>query len=353
MRRLILNIHLAIGIAAGLFVVLLGATGSILAFEPELDRWVYRDISYVKPGGKTLSLVEIGNAISRKYPGESIVAYLPSPAPDFPTGVILSRGMISVNPYTGDVLGMRTRGQSFLGVVRALHVRLAIGSVGRGILDWSCVAILLSALSGLYLWWPVKRMRIGGRLWSARFWYDLHSSIGFFSLVPVLLLAVTGTVIGFREQVGQLIVRSSNPKTTNSEGEPSVPGPQSQRGPISPDEAVSIARAQLPGAVAYRLQTPQYGGLYVVALEFPHNRISGKRNFISLDPSSGRIISARLSSALSAPEWFMAVNGAIHTGSIWGLSSRIVASLASLLLPLQAVSGLLIWLRRKGIVRTR
>lgn len=352
MRRLILNIHLAIALSAGLFVIVLGATGSILAFEPELDRLLHRDISYVKPGGKKLSLVEIGSAVSAKYPGEPIVMYLPSPAPDFPAGVILSRGMVSVNPYTGDVLGVRTRGQTLFGVIRDLHVRLALGTVGRGILDWCALATLLSLLSGLYLWWPVKRMRIGGRLWSARFWYDLHASVGFFSLLPVLVLAATGTVIGFRDQVGQLIVKSSNTKMIENNDATSVPKPELQSGQISPDQAVSLATAQFPGGVPYRVQMPQYGGRYVVALEFAQNRISGMRNFISLDPSSGRIISARLSSALSAPEKFMATNNAIHTGNIWGMPSKIAASLASLLLPLQAVSGLLIWLRRKGILHT-
>lgn len=90
-----------------------------------------------------------------------------------------------------------------------------------------------------------------------------------------------------------------------------------------------------------------------MALEFRQNRVSGGRNFISLDPSRGRIISAELSSAMSSGERFMAVNGAIHKGSIWGMPSKIVASIASLLLPLQALSGLLIWLRRKGILRSR
>ena len=247
MRRLVLNIHLAIGLAAGLFLIVLGGTGSILAFEPELDRRLHRDISYVKPGGKTLSLAEIGDAISGKYPAESIVAFLPSPAPDFPAGVILSRGIISVNPYKGQILGVRTRGQSFLGAVRTLHVRLAMGSVGRRILDWSCFVTLLSVLSGLYLWWPVKRMRIGGRRWSARFWYDLHSSIGFFSLLPVFLLAATGTVIGFGEQAAQLINRGTDTKTTDNNEMTPVPKPGMQQSQISPDQAVSIASAQLPG----------------------------------------------------------------------------------------------------------
>ena len=352
MRRVILNIHLAIGLAAGLIVVVLGATGAILAFEPELDRLSHRQISYVTPGGRALSLVEIGNAISLKYPGESIIAYLPSRAPDLSTQVILSRGIVSVNPYTGQVLGLRTRGQSFLGVVRALHVRLATGEIGRAIVKWSTFATLLSVISGLYLWWPVKRMRIGGRLWSARFWYDLHSSVGFFSLLPIVVLVATGTVIGFEDQAQWFIDNVTGARAINKSESIASPAMKSERSQISPDQAVALASAQLQGAFTSRVQMPQFGGSYVIELDDRHNRFTGEQNFISLDPSNGRIISARLSSSLSFGQRFIALNDAIHTGNILGLSTKILALVTSLLVPLQAVSGLLIWLRRKGFLYT-
>jgi len=348
MRRVILNIHLAIGLTAGLIVVVLGATGAILAFEPELDRMSHRQTSYVKPGDRSLSLVEIGNAISLRYPGESIIAYLPSSAPDFSMHVILSRGIVSVNPYTGQVLGLRTRGQSFLGIVRALHVRLAKGEIGRAIVKWSTFATLLSVISGLYLWWPVKRMRIVGRLRSARFWYDLHSSVGFFSLLPVVVLAATGMVIGFEDQAKWFIDNVTSARAINNRESVAAPVLKLERNQISPDQAVTLASAQMPGAVISRVQMPQFGGSYVVALNDRQNRFTGEQNFISLDPSSGRIISVRLSSSLSSGQRFMALNDAIHTGNIWGMATKTVALVTSLVLPLQAVSGLLIWLRRKG-----
>jgi len=352
MRKWILNIHLALGIVAGAFVALLGVTGGILAFEPELERLSHHNISYVEPGGRALSLAEIGNAISRKYPGEEIVAYLPSTNPRFPARVILSRGIISVNQYTGQILGVRTRGQSFLGTVRALHVRLAMGSEGPFILKWSSLAGVLSLFSGLYLWWPVKRMRVGGRWWSARFCYDLHSSIGFFSLLSVLALAATGTMIGFEEQVTRFMDKMSPPGASEHDRVRPVAKPDAVP-LLGPDQAVAFATAQLPGAIPYRVQMPGYGGFYVVAFAYPQKRIAGEQNFISLDPTSGRIVSAHLSSQLSFRVRLLAATGAIHDRSIWGMPSRVVAALASILLPIQALSGLLIWLRRKRILSTR
>ncbi len=334
-------------------MVILGITGAVLAFEPQLDRLLHYQTAYVRPGGRVLSLGEIGAAVLQKYPGEPIVAFLLSESPGIATQVILSRGIVSVNQHTGEILGVRTRGQSFLGVVRALHVRLAVGDVGRIILKWSSVAVLVSLLSGLYLWWPVKRMRIGGARWSSRFWYDLHSSIGFFSVIPALLLAGTGVVIGFEDQLTRLIDEVPNSRTlTEDQIRPSNRS-EARAGEIPPDQAVAIASAQLRGAVPYRVQMPRSGGLYVIALDDLHNRVSGARNFISLDPSNGRVISENLSSGLTSRAHLMALNGSIHTGNICGMPGRIIAALTSIFIPLQGVSGLLIWLRRKGVLHAR
>ena len=37
LRRTLFNLHMIAGLGAALFVVILGVTGSIMAFEPELD----------------------------------------------------------------------------------------------------------------------------------------------------------------------------------------------------------------------------------------------------------------------------------------------------------------------------
>jgi len=335
---------------AGTFMMVLGVTGSIIAFEPELDRLLHPGLSRVKPGGRILSLVEIGEAASKKYGGEPVVAYLPSSSPNFPTQVILSPGVVSVNQYTGEVLGIRTRGQTLLGFMRALHVRLASGDIGRNILRWSTAAMLISLASGLYLWWPRKRMRIRGPWWSRLFWSDLHNSFGILSLLPLLLLTATGMVIGFEDGVSSLLDKMSGDHPVQLPQirirlEPAPSHPE-----ITPDEAITIAGAQLPGAVPYRLQMPRYGGLYVVALAYSDHRIAAESNSISIDPSDGRIVAVNRSTSLTPRERFMATNEAIHTGSVFGMPTRIIAALASILLPLQVVSGLLIWMRRTRIL---
>jgi uncharacterized iron-regulated membrane protein len=344
-RRLILKLHLWLAMIAGAFLLVLGITGGILAFEPELDRVLHPHLSRIKPRATTLSLVQIGEAASKKYGGEPVVAYLPSSTPDVPTKVILSSGVVSVNQYTGEVLGLRTQGQTVLGFTHALHVRLATGDIGRNILRWSTVLMLISLASGLYLWWPRKRIRIRGPWWSRLFWSDQHNSFGIFSLLPLLLLTATGIVIVFEDEVSSLLDKMYGTNPVHCSQSPARSEPSQASTALTPDLAIAIASAQLPGALPYRLQMPRYGGLYVVSLAYPDNRIAAERNSISLDPRNGRTVAVNQSATLTPHERFLAANEAIHTGNILGMPTRILAALASILSPLQVISGLLIWIR--------
>jgi uncharacterized iron-regulated membrane protein len=328
-------------------MLLFGVTGGIMVFEPELDRLLHPHLSYVKPSGNALSLGEIGEAVSKQFRGEPIVAYLPSESPDLSSGVILPRGVVCVNQYTGEVLGTRTRGQTAFGLAHDLHVRLASGDVGRSIMKWSDVAMLVSLASGLYLWWPRKRVGIRGRR-SAAFWFDLHNSVGIFAMAPLLVLALTGAVIGFEDQAAALLGRITSGVQVGAQNGAAPRQTANGTSAITPDEAVLIARAQMPGALPYRVQMPRYGGAYRVSLDYPRDRVAGERNLVVIDEQSGRVISSTRSGQMSAAETILAANEAIHTGVALGTTGRIVAGLASVIVPVQVMTGILLWLRRRS-----
>jgi len=324
-------------------MVVLGVTGSIIEFEPELDRLFHPHLSFVIPGSRILSLSEMGDAVSQRFGGEPVVAYLPSLSPSLSYQVVLPRGIVYVNQYTGKVLGLRERGQTFLGYMRALHVRLASGNVGKNIVRWSGAAMVFSLVSGLYLWWPIKQVRVRGDCRSRRFLFDLHNSVGFFSFLVLTLLAATGTVIGFEDQLAPLIHKP----TSSAQVQTSYPIPEPTTGapPITPEQAVTIARTQIPGAVPYRVQMPKYGSRYQVALESPSDGIGSGRNVVALDPF-GNLVSVTRSGDLSTGERVLEINQALHTGAIFGMPGRVAVALASAMVTLQVFSGLLLWRRR-------
>jgi uncharacterized iron-regulated membrane protein len=348
MRSLIFNVHLFIALIAGAFIVILGVTGSIMEFEPELDRLLHPQLSYITPGKRVLSLGEIGDIVSRKFGGESVVAYSPSLSPSLSTQVILPSGIVYVNQYTGEVLGERSRGQTFLGYVRALHVRLGDGDIGRNILKWSAIAMLMSLASGLYLWWPIRQIRVRGKWGSRKLWFNLHNAIGILSVLPLAILATTGAVLGFNDQLAPIIYRitDSHPiQSSRSTVREAAAGATS----ITPDDAVAIARACVPGTLPYRVQMPEYGGTYQIALLNAQDKTTGDRNLVVLDHQGGVVALIR-STDLSRGERILAMNEAIHTGGVFGMPSRIMVWLASITAMVQASSGLIMWLYRKKII---
>lgn len=331
-------------------MVILAGTGSIMEFEPELDRAFHARLSYIRAANDPLSLVEIGKTVSRRFGGEPVVAYFLSMQPDLSWQVALPSGIAYVNQYTGEVLGERRRGETFLGFVRELHMRLGGGEFGSGVLKWSAAAMLFSLASGLYLWWPNQPTRVRLTRSHRRLWSDLHNVIGIVSFFPLFLLAATGMILGFEGQLAPMVYRvtASRPATASRS-----PRGVHQAGAltITPDQAVAIASGLVPRAVPYRVQMPMYGGVYQVALSDANAGLAGDRNVIALDPY-GNVVSVMKSAALSRGDRVFMVNESIHTGSILGMPTRIGAFLATIAALMQVSSGLAMWMYRKRIVAT-
>src|SRR5579864_3579419 len=140
MRKLIFNLHLWVALILAALVAIFGATGTIMAFEPEIDHLLHWKLTYVTPQAHPLSLTEIGAVISKAFPGERIGGYQFSTSPNLSYQVGLRRGVVYVNPYSGEILGVREGGQDFLGWVHQLHLRLTLrnqSDVGKSIMSWA------------------------------------------------------------------------------------------------------------------------------------------------------------------------------------------------------------------------
>src|SRR5206468_5543920 len=112
---LLFNLHLFLALLAGVFIMILGITGAIMAFEPELDHLLHWRTTYVTPRGRALPLAAIGAAAHAAFPDARIGGYGLSTSPNLTYQVYTGRDVVAVNPYTGEVLGVRRGGMDFLG----------------------------------------------------------------------------------------------------------------------------------------------------------------------------------------------------------------------------------------------
>jgi uncharacterized iron-regulated membrane protein len=262
---------------------------------------------------------------------------------------MIDRQLVYVDEYSGKVLGGVNGGMDFLGFVHQLHLRLALLDKGRAVgettVRWSALAVLFLLISGAYLWWPSKQFGVTGSARTVKFWFDLHNSFGIVSLVFVLLLVVTGLVISFEAQTTPFLYR-----ITHSQALPrprlqvaTIPG----RTPITPDQALAIARAAVPGATPLFIIVPHGNQVYQIFSHYPEDRTPAGRTRIAIDPYSGSILMMIDSRRAPAGYRLVNFNRALHTGDVLGIPSKVVVALASLIMPLQLLTGLVMWTKRR------
>ena len=116
---------------------------------------------------------------------------------------------------------------------------------------------------------------------------------------------------------------------------------------------MAIAGAAIPGATPFQLAVPPRDGVYSVRLRFPEDLTPGGRSRVEIDPYTGEVVFAESSRTAPAGTRGTILNRAIHTGDIFGITSKILMSLASALTAVMAISGFVTWRSRVRAQRRR
>ncbi|HWY67509.1 MAG TPA: PepSY-associated TM helix domain-containing protein [Terriglobales bacterium] len=356
MRKLLLNLHLWAGLTAALFLFLLGVSGALVAFEGEIDRALNAKLSYVHPEGQPLSLDAITARLLAANPGAKIEEFgLPQRA-DFSLFVGLKDASgknlaLFMNPYTGEVLGSDDQANHFANKVHQFHTHLLVGEIADEITGWSSVFLLVLSITGIVLWWPRKLFRLSwdflrGEGSLKRFNYDLHNLVGVASSIFLFIFAWTGICIHWEREVGKLAQQLSSTPAVRPVS-PEIPASGSV--PLSPDRIVQIAHNTLPEARITGIQLPESPKQAItIGLKFPEDHTPAGRSRIRIDAYSGKVLQVQSSRDMSAAVKYARIwNRELHTGDIFNLPMRILAAFFSLMLPILAITGPLIWWNRR------
>ena len=345
MRGWLFKVHLWIGALAGAFFVVLGITGSILAFEQPLDRLLNAKLSYISPSSRDLPVSRIIGSVKASFPSDDVVAVTFAESSNFAWQVALPSGIACVNPHTGQVLGLRHRGQTLLGFARSLHVSLARGNIGRSTVRWSNLAALLLLISGLGLWWQDGRIRLPRMDGTRRFWSDLHKTTGVLSFALLLVASGTGAFISFEGPISRAIEDfKGSDRIVPSDALPPQRGQATTY--IEPDQALTVAKALLPQDAPARMQMPAYGGTYKISMIEHRFMRSDVEKVVTIDPYSGKALLVSSAANLSLAQRLFAANEAVHTGTALGVLGRTFMALAGIMVLPQAISGLVMWWKR-------
>jgi uncharacterized iron-regulated membrane protein len=344
MRKILFNFHLYFALILGVFVVIIGVTGSLIAFEGDLDRLTNLNLYRVTPEGQMLSPSGLLAAAAKAYPAQKVNTIRFPSSPDS-AAIFNVRGAAQVfmNPYTGAIIGTRS-GSTWLNTAHQLHIRLLLGPTGKNVVAFVSAVLLFLVLSGIYLWWPLKRARVKWNGSARRLSFDLHNAAGIYAAAILLIAGITGLGIHFDDEVEQSLHRSAGTKKV-AKNTPSAPQPGAH--PIDTDRAVEAALATLPGTQLLAVSAPANPkASYLVALHYPEDLTPGGRSWVNVDQYSGKAVSFQDSRTVPWGTRAIILNRAIHTGDIFGYFSKIVMALTCLILISQAITGYYLWWKK-------
>jgi sulfite reductase (NADPH) flavoprotein alpha-component len=358
MHRITFYVHWLVGLIAGTLLMVIGASGALLAFENQILDSLNPGVRVVAPGGRTvLSPPEMIQRLQRNLQGHDIGNVTVYAEPTRSARVMLqaARGdratIVYADPYSGATLGPAA-GQAFFDWTERLHRFLLLpreaGRMATGILS-GCLLLLL--FSGIYLRWPrrVASLRdwlsINPRLRGRALLGRAHAVVATWVIPLWLILACTGiywafdtvrsTVDGFAGVQRQLrpkpLPSTKSYKTESADWRLAWAGFATQAGAWRNVRLSSLR----PSAESIEfVWLPQ---------DAAHERALNRMQ-VSLD---GRVLKDERFAAQSAGRRVLAAIYPLHMGRYFGLSGQIAVMLAALALPLLGVTGWWMSLQRR------
>jgi uncharacterized iron-regulated membrane protein len=230
LRRALFQIHLWTGLAIGLYVVMLSLTGSVLVYRNELDLALRTPRPTFERGRPGLSEADLRAAAEKAYPGWA-VTYVGtafnrrSPTMDVTVEKDGEKKDRLFNPYTGADLGdAMTSGEWTMLWLVSLHDELLFDREGRWWNGFFSAVFTVLVITGLIVWWPgVNRWKRSlGVKWSSgwkRFNWDLHSALGFWLFLFMLMWGVSGWYLGIPDPAMQIVDWISDPEAIERPGD--------------------------------------------------------------------------------------------------------------------------------------
>lgn len=354
-----LQVHLWLGLTLGLAGALLGISGSLLVYDDAIDRWLHPARHAISGAAAALPMsvyaqrAEHAAGAGARATGVRLPDLVPGAVVVFVRAAGNSSGFqrVYLDPPSGRVLDIAS-GTDFLGWLHSFHGSLSLRDFyGREIVGAVGIAMLVSVLTGLYLWWPRGRWRNAIFAFRRNFplHRNLHYTFGIWGLVLLALLSFTGIVIAFPEASRTVVAMfgevSRSPRAVQASGQPG------RR--LDADAIVRIAQDSMPTATPIGLGYPQGPtGAYRVSLRESGDTTSRSGTAVYVDPVTGSILHRTERATRTAGDGFLLWQRLLHEGAWLGDVGAAVTFVGGLLPPLLMVSGLLMWLRgrrRRGV----
>ena len=379
-RQVFVFIHRWAGLAMTVFLILVGLTGSLLAFKTDVERLICpRIYATPRPGVPPLDMATLAEraqalvphgqvvTVSIEEPDQALVVFDPREDPATGKPYELGFGQMFVDPWTGEELGRRRFGYLSQGLINLMpfiwsfHYTLALGRPGFWVVAIVALVWTIDCFIGFYLTLPVS----SGAFWrrwkpawlvkwksgAYRLNFDLHRAGGLWVWPMLLIFAwssvmlnlpsvydwVTGTVFDYVPLSGHDMGTSSGPPRLDF------------RAAVSTGERLMAEQATKNGfSVQREVMLYRMGGTYSYFVKSSRD-IRDKLGLtqIDFDANTGALISLDLPtgehSGNTVTNWLRA----LHMADVFGLPYRIFVVVLGLIITMLSVTGVYIWWKKR------
>ncbi len=374
LKKGVLWAHKWLGLITGLIVFLVSLSGAIYTFHDELKLWIYPNKYFIEPPTSTvtppLELTELIERAQAELPAEQNISRIDLyPAPNrswiFRASDVDPSAFghwnyfryykrVFMNPYTGECVAIEDSKNEFFQLVLQLHMNLLLGKTyGHALVAYSTLFFVILLLTGMVLWWP-KKWRgkpLRRSLWLnrkakwKRFNYDMHNVFGFYVFPLAVLLCVTGLLFSFpswKKPYSQFINQFASANV--DQRPPQEPQLQISKPFESPlDNLLAHALDKHPdaGMMSIRLR-PADAPIIDVQIRLQEDR-SGLFYWYYVHSADMTIAQIASHEKLKTGDLLAALNFDLHTGAIWGFTTKFLVFMAALGCASLPVTGYILW----------
>lgn len=357
MRKRLWQLHSWLGLVAGLGLLVIGLSGSLLVFHEELEALLNPELVLVEPSpAGRLPLDTLLAHAQRQLPDHEITGWLPRYEASAAADVlyVIRRGdkewlVATLDPYTGRLLASPRLGTTTLtGWLIDLHY--AFFADHAGMLAAAVFGLLLLALgvTGVWLYrdfWKnffTLRWRRGARI----LFSDLHKFVGITTVTFNLVLGFTGAYWNFTHVVGEWLAGEHEQKKI----EQRLYAPT-----LSLDAVARDAAQRLPGFRGNFISLPSDPAAPTVTLwgaVEPHGWLTSPYgSTVVYDARTGAHQSTH--DLRAAGVWARIVDSfrPLHFGDFGGLPVKLLWALGGLAPGALALTGFAIWRQRRAATK--
>lgn len=359
MKRRLFFLHSWLGLIAGLGLILIGLTGSVLVFKDELDGVLFPEMLKVDAAGRErMSFDALLASAKKAVPGYEVLGWDKAGAPDrADLAYVVAHGTdkwqgITVNPYTGEVLAKpMDREDTITGWLLSFHYSFLADHTGELIAGICAALLCFLGITGVWLYrgfWKTLFLLRWGR--SARiFFSDFHKMVGITSMAFNLILGFTGAWWNLGHLIGHLL------EEEHAEEAPHMITRSYYANTITMENLVTKAQEKIPGFTTSFISLPSNEGLGITLygqagagfLTSPYG------STVLFDQQSGEMKEFRDLRQAGAWAKFEDAFRPLHYGNFGGLPVKILWSLGGLTPGVLAVTGFFMWWRRRNPPRKK